>query len=75
MALDLIKLLAEGGLIFRRQLGHLVAHDAERRLEGVGQVAGVGAGPLQQLAIVVQQPVDVFHQRLDLQRIAQPEPS
>lgn len=40
----------------------------------MSQIAGVGAGSLQQLAVVVQQPVDVFHQRLDLQRIAQSEP-
>ncbi len=74
VALDLVELLADGGLILGRQLGHLIAHDAQRRLEGMSQVAGVGAGPLQQLAVVVQQPVDVLHQRLDLQRIAQPEP-
>ncbi len=74
MALDLVELLADGSLILRRQLSHLIAHDAERRLEGVGQIAGVGSRPLQQLAVVVQQPVDILHQRLDLQRIAQPEP-
>src|SRR5690606_2287749 len=73
VALDLVELLTDGGLILRRQLGHLIAHYAERRLEGVSLSAGVGAGSLQQLAVVVKLAVDSFHQRLYLQRITQPE--
>ena len=65
-----LDLLVDGGrdLVLAGAAGalSLLRQDGERRLQTVGEIAGLGDGALNRLLAMIEQRVQVVHERLDL---------